>query len=161
MNNNANEIEDEGHKWKMIPWLIYENFSCIYDCFLTLYTFVIKPFLPIGVIEDDEDLKKLNYTSDFLLKNPDKKHRTNFWKYIDGKGYDKIDDKISAFSILSCISGILEFLIQMKNSVLIFQKIKIVHYVDIHLPKRMLIKIINSYIKRRHKIANYGKYYFI
>ena len=41
----------------MIPWLINENYNCRYDSFLTLYSYVIKPFLSKDVIDADEDLK--------------------------------------------------------------------------------------------------------
>lgn len=97
-NNNNSDLfnttklnKKNEHLIEMIPWLINENYSCRYDCFLTLYTYIIKPFLRKDVIDVDEDLKKLNYTSELLLNNLDKKYRTQFWKYIDGKGFDRID----------------------------------------------------------------------
>ena len=42
---NAEVFESDEHKLKMKNWLIYENNSCRYDCFLTLYAFIIKPFI--------------------------------------------------------------------------------------------------------------------
>ena len=112
-NSNLNRLvkkaeifDSDEQKLKMKDWLIYENNSCRYDCFLTLYAFVIKPFLSKEIIEADADLNKLNYITDLLINDPDKKYRTIFWKYIDEKGYDRIDDKVSAFGIISCISGL-------------------------------------------------------
>ena len=74
-------FESDEHKLKMKNWLIYENNSCRYDCFLTLYAFVIKPYISKEIIDADEDLNKLNYITDLLINNPDKKYRTIFWKY--------------------------------------------------------------------------------
>ena len=62
-----------------------------------------------------EDLKKLNYTADLLLNNPDKKYRNNFWKYIDGKGYDRLDYNVSSFEEMSCISGLFSIFNSIKN----------------------------------------------
>ena len=41
----------------MIPWLINEYYSRRYDCFLTLYTYIIKLFLPNEEKDIDDDLK--------------------------------------------------------------------------------------------------------
>jgi len=81
----ALKIESDEHQLKMKAWLIYENNSCRYDCFLTLFAFVIKPFLPKEIIEADEDLNKLNYITDLLNNNPDKKYRNNFGNILMGK----------------------------------------------------------------------------
>jgi len=62
----------------MKNWLIYENNSCRYDCFLTLYAFVIKPFLSKEILDAVEDLNKLNYITDLLLNNPDKNIELSF-----------------------------------------------------------------------------------
>ena len=61
LGKGAKVFESDEHKLKMKNWLIYENNSCRYDCFLTLYAFVIKPFLSKEILDADEDLNKLNY----------------------------------------------------------------------------------------------------
>ena len=40
----AEIFESDEQKLKMKEWLIYENNSCRYDCFLTLYVFVLNIF---------------------------------------------------------------------------------------------------------------------
>ena len=54
--------------------LIYENNSCRYDCILTFFAFVIKPFISKEIIDADEDLNKLNYITNLLINNLDKKY---------------------------------------------------------------------------------------
>ena len=62
----------------MKDWLIYENNSRRYDCFLTLYAFVIKAFFSKEIIETDEDLNKLNYITDLLINNQIKNIELSF-----------------------------------------------------------------------------------